>query len=801
MGATRRNDWQLIMQQALALTTILSVMTATSVAQEPQSPNASMKPFVGMYCIDCHDGRDDSPGINLNGMLQHRTAESSADWERVIRKLRTRQMPPDDAKRPTEAEYNQTLATLSHALDVHAIEHLAPGRTDTIRRLNRTEYQNSVRDLLALDIDVASMLPADQLSHGFDNITLGELSPTLLSRYITAAQKIARLAVGGSTKSPGGDTFRIKADITQEEHVVGLPLGTRGGTLIPYTFPQSGQYDVQVRLARDRNEEVEGLRGKHTLLMLLDRREVARFTIEPPQDKNFSLVDAHLRARVNVSAGPHKLGVTFLKNPSSLLETKRQPFQAHFNRHRHPRLSPAVFQVSVTGPYEATGTGDTPSRRVLFGQSATTTPRTPEAQATLARHALTNLMHRAFRRPIAPHDLAKPMRFFEQGREAGGFDAGMELAVSSILVSPQFLLRVKNDPPNSAPGSVYRLSDLELATRLSFFLWSSVPDSELLKAAEQETLHQPDVLRSHVTRMLADPRSGNLVTNFAAQWLHLRNLETITPDLRLFPDFDDNLRQSLREETEQFVASVFSEDRSVVDLLDANYTFLNERLARHYGIPHIHGSRFRKVVLPKDSKRGGLLRNGSVLTVTSYATRTSPVIRGNWILENLIGSPAPPPPNDVPALRDNTVSANLSVRERLAEHRNNAACAKCHRLIDPVGFSLENFDAVGRWRDVAFGRPIDSTGGLPGISEFNGVGGLESALIRHPELFVSTFTEKLLTFALGRGIEHHDGPAIRRIVQNAKAKNYRLSAIILGIVNSTPFKMRQVEATRPETTP
>jgi hypothetical protein len=491
--------------------------------------------------------------------------------------------------------------------------------------------------------------------------------------------------------------------------------------------------------------------------------------------------------RVPVTAGPHQLGVTFLKNPSSLLETRRQPYLARYNMHRHPRLGPAIYQISINGPYDSKGPGDTPSRRQIF----VSRPTKPSDEDRCAERILATLMRRAYRRPVETTELRRPMEFYRKAKAEDGFEAGIEAALSAVLVSPEFLFRIEQEPAGVAPNSTYRISDLALASRLSFFLWSSIPDEELLAIAERGDLHKSKVMEKQVRRMLADSRAANLVRNFGEQWLHLRNLESSTPDLRLFPDFDDNLRQAFRRETELHFETVLREDRSVLDLLKADYTFLNERLARHYGVPNVNGSQFRRVALDRNSSRGGLLRPGSILTVTSYATRTSPVIRGKWVLENIVGAPPPPPLPDVPALKDNTVSATLSVRERLAEHRVNAACASCHTLMDPIGFSLENFDAVGRWRMLEEGKPVDASGGLPDGSQFTGVSGLEDALLNRPEAFVSTLTEKLLTFALGRGVESYDGPAIRKIVREAHAADYRFSAIIVGITKSTPFTMRK----------
>jgi hypothetical protein len=491
--------------------------------------------------------------------------------------------------------------------------------------------------------------------------------------------------------------------------------------------------------------------------------------------------------RLAVAAGPHVVGVAFPKKPSVLLETPRQPYESHFNSYRHPRIQPAIYSVSIIGPFTVTGPGDTPSRRRIFASH----PASAAREDGSAKQVLTSLMRRAYRRTITEADLQGPMGLYRQGRSDGGFEAGIEMALAGVLVSPHFLFRVERDPAGVPADTVYRVSDTELASRLSFFLWSSIPDDRLLTVAAAGRLRQPEVLEQEVRRMLADPRSKALVTNFASQWLHLRNLDAITPDMRLFPDFDDNLRQAFRRETELFVESILREDRSVLDLLKANYTFVNERLAKHYGIPHVYGTRFRRVTLDDGAWRGGLLRQGSILTVTSYATRTSPVIRGKWVLDNLLGAPPPPPLPDVPALKDNTVDGRLAVRERLAEHRSNTTCAACHNLMDPVGLSLEKFDAVGRRRSAEGSTPIDASGGLPDGSRFADVDGLEAALLHRPDLFVSAFAEKLLTYASGRGVEYYDAPAIRTIVRQSRAQQFRMSSIVLGIVRSPSFQMRK----------
>src|SRR5262245_58337922 len=762
------------------------------------APAASHKTFVTRYCISCHSERAKRGGLSLESAIAQDVGVSPEVWEKVIRKVRARQMPPIGLPRPDDATYNAEVALLEASLDRAAAAAPNPGRTATLRRLTRTEYRNAVRDLLALDVDVASMLPPDESSYGFDNVTVGDLSPTLLDRYVSAAERISRIAVGRPSVSPDGDTIRMPADLTQEEHIEGLPIGTRGGALVRYTFPMDGDYEIQIRLMRDRNEHVEGLNDAADLELLLDRERVKLFTVKPPArdgafsedyQPNHDNIDRDLHIRVPVKAGPHAVGVAFLKNPTALLETARQPYQAHFNSYRHPRVQPAVYSISIIGPYASNGAGDTPARRRLFGAR----PTSPGGEDAVARKILTSLMRRAYRRPVIDGDVQPVFDLFKKARtetKADGFDAGIEMALSAVLVSPEFLFRAERDPAGIAPNTPYRISDLELASRLSFFVWSSVPDDELLDAAVAGTLHEPAMLERQVKRMLADNRSRALVTNFASQWLHLRNLDSITPDMRLFPDFDDNLRQAFRQETELFFESIVGENRSALDLLRASYTYVNERLAKHYGIPHIYGTRFRRVDLDADSGRGGLLRQASILMVTSYATRTSPVIRGKWVLDNLLGVPPPPPLPDVPALKDNTVDGNLTVRKRLAEHRSNAICASCHNLMDPVGLSMEKFDAIGRRRIDEDGVPIDASGGLPDGSHFSDVPGLEKALLSRPEIFVGALAEKLLTYGLGRGVEYYDAPAIRAIVRDSRAQDYRVSSLVLGLVKSAPFQMR-----------
>ena len=732
-------------------------------------------------------------GLALDLVSAHGVEENAETWEKVVRKLRARQMPPVGSPRPDDATYEAVVSSLEVSLDRAAAAETNPGRTDTFRRLTRTEYQNAIRDLLALELDLSSVLPRDESSQGFDNITVTGLSPALLESYVSAADKISRLAVGRPVSSLAVDTVKMKPDLTQEFPFDGLPAGTRGGTRFPHTFPLDGEYEIVVRLARDRDEQVAGLRQVHQVEIILDRERVGLFDVVPPHHVgDHSAVDDHLKTRIPVKAGPHQLGVTFLKKPWGVLETDRKPYHAHFNAYRHPRVQPALHEVTITGPYDPKGPGDTPSRQRIFEcQPAGPTRQAAEEEDACVRRILTTLMRRAYRRPVTDQDFESPMEFYRRGLAGDGFEAGVEMALSSILVSPEFLFRVERDPAGSSPNTAYDISDVELASRLSFFLWSSIPDDKLLDDAIQGNLRKPEVLEQQVKRMLRDQRSHTLLTNFASQWLHLRNLESVNPDMRLFPSFDDNLRQAMRRETELLLESTIRENRSVLDLLSSDYTYLNERLAKHYGIPHVYGSWFRRVKLDGDTPRGGLLRHGSILTVTSYNTRTSPVIRGHWVLENLMGVPPPPAPADVPALEDKTIDGSLAVRERLIQHRSNPACSGCHSLMDPLGFSLENYDAVGRWRQSEAEQPIDASGNFPGGAQFKGVSGLEKALIDRPDMFVGTLVEKLLTYSLGRVVEHYDAPAVRKIVRDARPERYRFSSLIVGITNSKPFQMRR----------
>ena len=711
-------------------------------------------------------------------------------WEKVVRKLRSRMMPPIGRPRPDSVTYDRLASSLEASLDQVAAAHPNPGRGETFHRLNRTEYRNAIRDFLALEVDVDSLLPKDEPTHGFDNVAVAGLSSTLLERYLGAAKKISGLAVGSPPRSPDSSVFLVPADRTQEEHFEGLPFGTRGGTVFDHVFRLDGDYDIEIRLARDRDGDLEGLNEPHQVELTLDGTPVRTFTVEPVLQGEQAQAGI-FNVRMPVRAGSQAIGATFVKRPSSLIEGVRQPTLARFNLDRHRRLQPAVYSVSVVGPFDPTGAGDTASRGRIF----TCHPDAGAEEAACARTILSSLARRAYRRPVTDADLQAPLSFYEEGLAEGGFEAGIEMALRALLVSPDFLFRVERDPAGVAPGETYPIGHLELASRLSFFLWSSIPDDELLDAAIAGTLEDPAVLEHQVRRMLSDPRAEALVENFAAQWLFLRNLAVTVPDPRRFLDFDDDLRQALQRETELFFESIVREDRSTLDLLGARYTFVNERLARHYGIPNINGSHFRRVEFTTDDARGGLLGQGSILTVTSYANRTSPVLRGKWILENILGTPPPLPPANVPPLEESSPDGTaLSMRERMEAHRANAACASCHRLMDPIGLSTENFDAIGRWRDYGEDRSaIDASGSLPDGTTFEGVAGLRRALVARPKLFVTTVVEKLLTYALGRGLEHYDAPVVRKIVRDAGTSDYRFSSVVLGIARSVPFQMRRSE--------
>ncbi len=748
------------------------------------------------YCVACHNDRLETGGLSLESMDLANVAGDAAVWEKVVAKLRAGAMPPQPRPRPEPAVYDGFRAWLETELDRAAAADLRPGRTEALHRLSRAEYRNVVRDLLDLDVDVSDLLPADDTSYGFDNIAgvLG-VSPTLMERYLAAARKISRLAVGSPVPSPIAETFRVPSDQGQDGHVAGLPFGTRGGMLVDFNFPEDAEYVISV--VPDGPLFIE----PHELELTLDGERLEVFTVgralEPGQRRSqYAEADAR-EVRVRVSAGPHRVGAAFLRKTLAEPERTRKLYKRPFTGEgsgADSRYQPYLERLTIAGPFESRGTRplvDTPSRARIFtcepGNDA-------DSAAACAAGILSGLARRAFRRPVTGEDVDRLLDFYERGVATGGFDGGIELALRRLLVSPEFLFRIVEDPPDLPPGAAYEISDLELASRLSFFLWSSIPDDELLGAAIRGELRDPAVLEAQTRRMLADPRAQALVTNFAGQWLSLRNAAAVQPDEDLFPDFGEDLRQGFRRETEMLFDAILREDRSVVELLSADYTFLNERLAVHYGIPNVRGSHFRRVALD-DPGRGGLLGHGSILTVTSHANRTSPVVRGKWVLENILGTPPPPPPPDVPALEATTTGRTLTMREAMEQHRANPVCASCHRVMDPLGLALEPFDAIGRWRTPNETRvPMDLTGVLPDGTVFDGPAGLKAALLAHPERFVTTVTEKLLTYAIGRGVEHYDAPAVRAITRAAAEDGYRLTTLILGVVESPPFRMRSTES-------
>jgi hypothetical protein len=700
-------------------------------------------------------------------------------------------MPPAGMPRPDEPTAAALVTSLTTALDRAARPN--PGRP-LLHRLNRAEYANVVRDLLAIDVDVRSLLPADDSAFGFDNnADLLVVSPSLLDRYLSAADRVSALAVGDMTTAPGSDTFYTKGDQSQSQQVEGLPLGTVGGIGVRYTFPLDGEYELRVALTRTNLDAIRGLEHPHQLEISVDGERVFLTDIggaaEAGQTGAISdrsdATDARLHVRVPVKAGPRLVVATFIRKVAENTNRLR-PFLRSNAGTYDSTGRPHVKSLTIKGPFNATGPGDTPSRQRVF----VCRPATVSAEEPCARRIMATLARRAYRRPVGDRDLAPLMEFYRDGRKKGTFETGVQLALRRLLASPTFIFRVEEDPANVAPGAAYRVSDLELASRLSFFLWSSMPDDALLDLAAAGRLRQPAVLEAQVRRMLADPKANALVENFAGQWLHIRNLQNIAPNTDEFPDFDNDLRDAFRRETELFFGSVVREDRDALDLMTADYTFANERLARHYGLPGIYGPQFRRVTLTSDARRG-LLGKGSVLLATSHADRTAPTLRGKWILENLLGTPPPAPPANVPPFEQTASAKPRTIRERLESHRANPSCSSCHRTMDGLGFTLENFNAVGAWREREVGGEVNAEGTMTDGQRAVGVAGLRAALLKHPDVFVQTLTEKLMVYGLGRGLQDYDMPVVRGVVRDAFAQERRFSALILGIVKSTPFQMRR----------
>ncbi len=732
------------------------------------------------YCGTCHSGAVKTAGVVIDPSAGF-TGSNAEIWERAVRQLRAKTMPPVGMPRPDAATYDTVASYLETELDRASAAKPNPGDLPNLHRLTRTEYKNAIRDLLALDnlpkeMDYTFLLPADNASSGFDNIAdLLYVSPVVMERYLDTASKISRLAVGDPAMPVMVNIHQMPLEAPQDSRVDELPFGTRGGLAVHSYFPLDAEYEIQVDVAGAGRE-------LHQLEVTVDGERKGMIPIGGGRGGRGGGPPTVFR--IPVKAGPRLIGVTFVQHTEALDEGILH------TRQRSRGTQPAIGTVTIRGPYNGTVPGDTPSRERIFSCH----PQSAADETACAKQVLSTLMRRAYRRPVTDSDVAKLMPFYENGRKDSTFEHGVQTALERLLVSPQFLYRIERDPANAALGSTYQITDLELASRLSFFLWSSIPDDELLNVAIAGKLKQPDVLEKQVRRMMADTRSESLVTNFAAQWLFLRDVEVKQPDLFMFRDFDEGLRKSFERETELFLDSILRENRSVKELLTANYTFLNERLAEQYGIPNIRGSQFRRVTFPEGSPRGGLLGQGSVLTLTSYSTRTSPVLRGKYVLENLLASPPPPPPPNVPSLstQGSKSGEELSLREAMVQHRAQPACANCHARMDPIGFAMENFDAVGKWRDRDAGKPIDVSSKLADGTVVDGVEGVRNMILRDPDRFAGAVSEKLLMYALGRNVQYFDAPAIRRIVREAAANDYKFSDLVLGITESVPFQTRRI---------
>lgn len=810
---------------------------------QPRSNTAlPSKAFVDTYCATCHNQRLKTAGLVFDALDVTNVAADAPAWEKVIVKLRAGLMPPAGMPRPPQSIIDGFTSSVEAAIDRAAEAHPNPGRTEAFHRLNRAEYQNAIRDLLGLDIDGNTLLPHDEVSYGFDNIAgVLKLSPLLTERYLSAAQKVARLALG-TPGPPNGALYRVPDQLDQDVRLEGMPVGTRGGTRIGYFAPRDGEYDIKARIGRGIDSDIPHFLGEQHLEISIDGERVHLFTLPatPGEDLNIERevfkapealaararggdqpkvdadgnplaseieammarrrLDDNWVIRVPLHAGTHEIRATFIMKTDAVSEGFRRPFLKPYigrgiDDARETREGASLRELEIMGPLNPGGAEESPSHRRVF----VCHPATAAEDAGCAKTILSKLARRAYRRPVTDEDVNVLLDFYNKGRAGSGFEAGIELAVQRTLVSPSFLFRTEFAPDAAAtPGSgAYRLSDVELASRLSFFLWSSIPDDQLLDLAAQGKLHEPAVLERQTRRMLADPRSQAFTTNFAGQWLSLRRLADIVPDPFLFPDYGDTLALAFQREAELFFDSVVREDRSTVDLLTANYTFVNERLAQHYGIPNVKGVNFRRVALADDSPRRGLLGKGAILTVTALPNRTSPVVRGKWVLQNLLGTPPPEPPPNIPALEENgnQITKVRTMRARLEQHRANPACASCHKMMDPIGFALESFDAVGKYRtyDENF-ESIDTTGAYADGTRIDGLAGLRQVLVNHSGQFLVNMTNTLLTYALGRGVEYYDAPAVRSIVRDAAPQNYRLSSLILGIVKSAPFQMRRSDS-------
>ena len=795
---------------------------------ENQSVSGSNRALLDQYCVICHNQAVVNSVAQPNEGLQtiqlrnlgltldvedvSNLAENPEVWEKVIKKLRVGVMPPPNYPRPDKESYDGFRTFLENELDRVASTQINPGRTQAFHRLNQTEYQNSVRDLLDLDIDVADLIPTDAPDqYGFDNnADVLALSPLSVERYVSAAHKIAELAVGATPRGASINTYEVPLNLIQDDRLSEeLPFGSRGGAAIEHMFPVDGEYRITLNLQTNYVDFVRGYDQPHEVELSLDGQHLETFAFggDAPgtpapysyagnirgndawEEFMMAFAEEGFEIQVNVKAGPRVIGATF---PREMWENEgiQQPrlFGYHLAVTELPDANPAVDSIQIDGPLSVDGPGDTPSRRRIFS----CLPANLDEEPACAQQILSSLARRAYRRPVSESDVQGLVEFYNQGRLDGGFEVGIQFALERVLVSPDFLFRIEQDPADAQPGAMYAISDIELASRMSFFLWSSPPDDELLNLAERGALREPGMLEQQVQRMMADPRADAFIKNFVGQWLYLRNLEDFYPDPAAFPEFDENLRTALQRETELFIDDQIRSDASLLDLLRADYTFVNERLARHYGIPGVYGSRYRKVTVD-GNQRGGLLGHGGLMMVTSYPNRTSPVLRGKFVLENLLGGPPPEPPPNVPALETSSDGKILTMREAMVMHRENPACRVCHAAMDPIGFSLENYDVVGKWRREFAGQPIDASGLLPDGKTFDGPDGLQGLLLERPDDLVGTITEKLMRFALGRSLEYYDMPEVRAVVRAASVENYRWSSIILGVVESTPFQMRRTE--------
>jgi mono/diheme cytochrome c family protein len=790
------------------LAALLALAGATAVrAAHAPAQAAATSDVLNKYCVTCHNSRLKTAGLQLESLDVNDVARDAPTWEKVVTKLRTGEMPPPGRPRPDGATYDAVAAALEHDLDAAAAARPQPGRVP-VHRLNRSEYANAVRDLLGLEIDGRALLSSDEADQeGFDNVaSVLSVSPALLENYLSAARTISRLAVGDLAQHPVIDTYKISKALVQDSRLGDdLPLGSQGGALVRYYFPLDGEYTIKVLLRRQEYDYIIGMGEPHQLDFRLDSVRLARFTVggeargmtnpenfagntqgDPEFEAYMHTADAHLEVRVPVKAGLHEVGVSFVRRlwePEGVLQPPQTGFGRTTNEYYHG--NPAVEIVMIGGPYGAPARGDSSTRRTVF----VCRPKDAASEEPCARKILSTLASRAYRRPATESEIQTLLGFYEAGRHEDGFDAGVQRGIERILAAPSFLFRVEREPAGLPAGSAYRLGDLDLASRLSFFLWSSIPDDELREAAVRGRLSDAGVLEQQVQRMLRDPRSRALVDNFATRWLELSKLPGVVPDTELYPEFDENLRDAMEQETKLFIASQLHDDRSVIELVTADYSFLNERLATHYGIRNIYGSHFRRVAFT-DGARGGLLGQSSLLTVTSYPNRTSVTMRGRWLLANILGAPPPPPPPDIPALKEAGAEGQpRSLRERMERHRSNPACAACHQRMDPLGFALENFDAVGKWRTSSDGAPIDPSASFPDGTRFDGLAGLRTLLASHKQDFVRTLSGKLLAYALGRGLDYRDVPAVRAVTRDAARSDYSWSAIITGIVRSTPFRM------------